>query len=89
MQPELEKLGKERDILLTNLQDHRRLITTKRENKAKELSEKLDNKIRLKVHARSNKSSFRSNHRQEWAEVPVLGKVNTIPFQKSAIPCRS
>lgn len=61
VQPAIKKLGRERDVRLTNLQDSRKLITTKRENKAEELSEKLDNKIRLKVHARSNKSIFRYN----------------------------
>ncbi|MBI4267680.1 MAG: PHP domain-containing protein [Chloroflexi bacterium] len=61
VQPSINKLVEERNTLLTNLQDQRKAITEKREQKAKELSEKLDHKIRLKVHARSNRSPFRTN----------------------------
>jgi hypothetical protein len=58
--PQIEKLQAEREVLLTKLQTNRRAITAKREAKASELSEKLDNLVRLHVHARSNISQFRS-----------------------------
>lgn len=58
--PGIDELRKGRETLLTNLQEQRGLITSKREEKAKELSEKLENKIRLKVHHHSNKTEFRT-----------------------------
>ncbi len=57
--PRIRELQKEREELLTSLQDNRKAITGKREGKAKELSERLDHKIRLNVHARANTSEFR------------------------------
>jgi len=57
--PKIAKLKEERDGFLTKLQTCRNEITEKRKGKANELSEALENKIRLKVHARANKSQFR------------------------------
>ena len=56
--PELIELGVERDGLLTELQEHRRAITNKREEKAVDLSKQLGQKIRLRVHARANPLKF-------------------------------
>jgi chromosome segregation ATPase len=56
--PHIKELHREREGLLTELQDNRKAITTKREAKAKELSEKLDYKIRLNVHSRANISEY-------------------------------
>ena len=57
--PRIEELKAKRQELLTELQDNRRAITKKRENKAKELGKALNHKVVLKVRGRSNKQSFR------------------------------
>ena len=56
--PEIDSLQSKRESKLTELQDHRRRIARKREEKADELTTKLDHKIRLRIHARANKSEF-------------------------------
>ena len=56
--PRIKGLEAEREELLTKLQNCRKAITEKREEKAKSLTNKLDHKIRLKVHARTNIEGF-------------------------------
>ncbi len=57
--PRIEGLKAERDRLLTELQKSRRAVTKKREEKAKELSVRLDQQIRLHVRGRANTAAFR------------------------------
>ena len=57
--PRMQGLEDAREKLLTELQKNRRAVTKKREEKAKELSTELDQKIRLQVRGRTNKESFR------------------------------
>ncbi len=57
--PRIKGLEGDRDKLLTELQNNRRAITKKREEKAKELSVALDQQIRLQVRGRANTASFR------------------------------
>ena len=52
--PRIRKLKEEREHLLTELQKYRILITGKRESKAKDLTAKLKDNVRLRVHARQN-----------------------------------
>ena len=59
VQPRIQGLKVERQGLIDKLQDNRKAITNKREQKAKGLSDKLSHKIRLQVHARANTASFR------------------------------
>ena len=72
--PRIRELETERDQLLTCLQDNRKSITQKREQKARQLTEKLDNKIRLKVQSRS--------HREKYYE--SLLEISKGSFLKSA-----
>ena len=58
--PRISNLKTERQGLLDKLQESRKAITSKREQKAKDLSTKLNHKIRLQVHARANTASFRN-----------------------------
>ena len=58
VQPRIQSLKTARDGLLTRLQDNRKVITYKREEKAKGLTVKLSHKIRLNVHARTNTGLF-------------------------------
>lgn len=58
--PQLQKLEAERETLLDQLQGHRRAITSKREAKAKDLSGKLSEKVRLAVRARASTGDLRA-----------------------------
>ena len=60
VKPRISSLKIERQGLLDKLQESRKAITSKREQKAKDLSTKLNHKIRLQVHARANTASFRN-----------------------------
>ena len=60
VKPRISSLKTERQGLLDKLQESRKAITSKREQKAKDLSTKLKHKIRLQVHARANTASFRN-----------------------------
>ena len=60
VKPSILSLKTERQGLLDRLQESRKSITGKREQKAKDLSTTLSHKIRLQVHARANTASFRS-----------------------------
>jgi PHP domain len=57
--PKVLELNGIRESLLDQLQAQRVQITQKRQSKAQELTEKLNNKVRLRVHARTNKNLFR------------------------------
>ena len=57
--PRIQGLKAERDGLLTELQNSRRAVTKKREEKAKELSVRLEQQIRLHVRGRANTAAFR------------------------------
>ena len=88
--PRIKRLEKEREELLSNLQECRRDITDRRKLKAKQLSQKLNQKISLKVHARDNKSAFRESlqhiaqgSRVYSAELATLAdKCHPVPFVK-------
>ena len=58
--PRIHSLRKEREDLLNKLQDNRKAITSKRQAKSEELTSKLNKRIRLNVHARSNTTIFRN-----------------------------
>ena len=57
--PRVDTLKAAREKLLDSLQDYRRKITRKREEKASELTRALNNRVRLKVHGRANIALFR------------------------------
>lgn len=59
--PRVTELWEGREKLLTALQENRRVITAKRETKAKDLSQKLEDKIRLNVHARANVVEYKDS----------------------------
>ncbi len=58
IQPRIKELNEQREVLLNKLQDNRKAITEKRADKAQELSTKLNNQVRLKVHARANIAGY-------------------------------
>ena len=60
VKPSILRLKTERQGLLDGLQENRKSITGKREQKAKDLSTTLSHKIRLQVHARANTATFRN-----------------------------
>lgn len=64
IEPRIQDLRAVREMLLNKLQENRRAITKKREQKAKDLSSKLSNKIRLRVHARASTTDFRNKLQQ-------------------------
>ena len=57
--PRIQSLMGEREELLTKLQNNRKAINNKREQKAQELSATLDQQIRLHVRGRANTVAFR------------------------------
>ena len=57
--PRLDDLNQQRENLLDQLQGNRRSITTKREQKAQQLSRLLNHKVRLHVRGRANTEGFR------------------------------
>ena len=59
--PRIDELKEERDRLLGELQKQRRSITGKRELKAGDLTAKLKENVRLRVHARHNKTLFKNS----------------------------
>ena len=91
--PRIKTLETERGGLLTGLQDNRKAITKKREVKAKSLTDKLDHKIRLKVHARSHKEVFEKALQEiaqgsylQVSDFKVLSvKYHPIPFVKQLL----
>ena len=62
--PQIQLLEEEREELLTELQKKRRAITEKREEKATALTSKLQETIRLRVHARASTESFENALRE-------------------------
>ena len=56
--PKILGLQTEREELLTEMQGNRKTITGMRDKKAHELSTKLGQRVRLKVHARANTTGF-------------------------------
>lgn len=87
--PKIKELGNARDEFLTKLQDNRRRITAKREAKAQELSDKLDQRIHLNVHARSSIKEFRAaledlvqGSRLQKSDLDLLAKCHPVPFAK-------
>ena len=61
--PHIRDLKSARETLLTNLQDNRKSITSRRETKAKDLSTKLNNRIRLHVRSRANTTALQQGLR--------------------------
>ena len=57
--PRMQRLKADRERLLTQLQNNRRAITQRREEKAKDLSVRLEQQIRLQVRGRANTAAFR------------------------------
>lgn len=76
VRPRLSELQKERDELLTALQDVRKSITSLREAKAEELTKKLDAVIRLDVHPRSSKGDYQAAL-QQIAQGSYLSSADT------------
>ena len=90
--PRIQALQEQREGLLTRLQDNRRSITAKRETKAKELTEKLERKIRLKVHSRANTADLRTmlksiqlGARLQPNDLDLLCKCHPVPLVKALL----
>ena len=91
--PRIKSLETEREGLLTKLQDNRKAITKKREVKAKHLTDKLNHKIRLKVHARTHIEVFEralrdvaQGSRLQASDFRALSKkCHPIPFVKKLL----
>ena len=88
--PRIHSLNEDREELLDRLQNNRKSITDKRRKKARDLSSKLNHKVRLKVHAQDNKSLFKEAL-HEIAPGSYLGrtdldrladKCHPVPFVK-------
>ena len=90
--PQIIELKKEREHLLTELQKYRKLITGKRENKAKDLTDQLKENVRLRVHARQNNELFKQlltdiaqGSRLGEQNVDFLCKCYPVPFVKKML----
>jgi PHP family Zn ribbon phosphoesterase len=91
--PGLSTLDTTRENLLSNLQNQRIAITNKRETKARELTTKLNNTIRLHVRQRSSKTQFRIAVEQlgkgsgiKTVEYDLIAeKLHPIPFVKQLV----
>ena len=79
--PRIVELKQERNHLLSELQKYRRVITGKREKKAEDLTEKLKDNVRLKVHARQNTELFERSL-TEIAQGSRLGTQNVELLRK-------
>ncbi|MFC1905219.1 TrlF family AAA-like ATPase [Chloroflexota bacterium] len=85
----IAKLQEGREALLTKLQSNRKQITSKRGKKAEELSVKLDNRIRLKIHPRKNLKEYRNKIEQiaegsrlYQEDFDLIIKCHPVPFVK-------
>jgi hypothetical protein len=91
--PKVSTIFSTRESLLNDLQAQRIAITTKRQAKAQELTQKLNNTIRLHVSARTNKFLFRASLEllgkrsgTKTTEYDAIGKnCHPIPFVKALI----
>ena len=90
--PRIRKLKEEREHLLTELQKYRILITGKRESKAKDLTAKLKDNVRLRVHARQNTELFgqfltniAQGSRLGTQNVGLLCNCYPVPFVKKML----
>ena len=90
--PKLNNLDKEREILLDKLLEYRNSVTDKRDQKTQELSQKLNHKIRVKIHPRYNKTPYQNELKSitEGArlyedELANLSNYNPIPLVKYLI----
>jgi ABC-type lipoprotein export system ATPase subunit len=81
--PQIATLEEERDSLLTDLQTNRKSITSKREAKAKELTEKLTHKIKLDVHSQANTNLFR----QKLQQVAQGSGIRSNEYDTIAVKC--
>ena len=90
--PRIVELKKERDCLLTELQELRKSITGKRERKASELTAKLKYNVRLRVHARQDKEPFKhaltdiavgARLREQY--IDLICKSHPVPFVKKML----
>ena len=81
--PKIYKLQEDRDKILTEMQQKRRGITIKRESKAKELSQKLENKIRLNIHSRENTNDFKNDIRK----IQTGGRLQVTDIEQIAKNC--
>jgi hypothetical protein len=87
--PRIQELEKEREEYLTGLQDSWKSITAKREAKAKELSEKLEYRIRLNVDPRANRVVYRTELQKiaqgsflQAHDLDLLAKCHPVPLVK-------
>ena len=91
--PRIEALQTAREALLTELQLNRRDITQKRDEKARSLTQQLNHKIRLKVHARTHTRGFEEalrdiaqGSRLRSTEIATLAtKCHPVPFVKKLL----
>ena len=91
--PRIDNLIQQREGLLNQLQDNRKFITRKRKQKAKQLSTKLDHKIRLQVHGRANTVGFREalrgiatgSYLQNSDILSLAAKCHPVPFVKQLL----
>ena len=90
--PRLENFHRERETLLDALQNNRKAITKKRSDKAEELKNKLDHKIRIKIHPRQETTLYKKKlkeisigaHVYEY-EIDGLIECNPIPLVKALL----
>ena len=91
--PRRQSLDKRREELLTNLQDSRRALTAKRTVKAEELSERLQQRVRIQVHSAGNYRDFlrallelRVGSRVEERDLQTIATtVHPVPFVKALV----
>ena len=90
--PKLENLQDARETLLSTLQENRKSITKKRSDKADELKRKLDHKIRIRIHARQEKTLYQRELKEISVGAHMYGqelgdliKCNPIPLVKSLL----
>lgn len=93
LRPQLAGLKERRETLLDLLQAARKSIRTKRESKAKSLSQRLDRLVMIRVKAASDSRKFLEgllelrvgSHLQEGDLRTVASSLNPVPFVKALI----
>ncbi len=92
IKPRIAELKEEREHLLNELQRFRRLVTGKRVSKASDLTAKLKDNVRLRVHARQDKDRFiqlltniAQGSRLGAQNVELLCQSHPVPFVKKLL----
>jgi hypothetical protein len=91
--PRIESLRRRRDQLLDNLQAARRSITSKRETKAEELTDRLDRRVLIRIGAAQDDRKFRERlldlrvgSRVQEGDIDSMAKsLHPVPLVKSLL----